>query len=100
MISESHKTTITIEARDLDTDERSRTTIAVVAPQDPGRQRAVLADAVAEPFPGAKLRSYADGAATFLDRQHLIIASYAELPDQGRRRSSRSLPLQDALFAP
>ena len=26
------------------------------------------------------MRSFADGAATFLDRQHLIVAFYADLP--------------------
>lgn len=93
-------TTITIEARDLDTDERSRTTVEIGAPQAPGQERGFLADAVAKSFPDAKLRSYADGAATFLDRQHLIVAAFAGLPSHGRLRAPNPSPRQDALFAP
>jgi hypothetical protein len=93
-------TTLTIEARDLDTDARRLTTIEAVPPRDPARQRAALADAVARVFPEARLRSFSDGAATFLDSQHLIVASYADQsPTSNRRRGSEAAEPQDSLFA-
>jgi hypothetical protein len=99
MVPASHDTptTLTIEARHLDTDARQRTTLEAVAPEDASRQRQALVDAVTSRFPAAKLRSFADGAASFLDRDHLIVASYADLP---RRRRDGGVPAsQEALFA-
>lgn len=92
------ETTLTVEARDLDTDERSRSERRVAVDPDSARQRALLAEVVAGLYPAARLRSFADGAATFLDRQHLIVASLAELPP---RRHGRERPAsdQEALFA-
>jgi len=78
-------TVLTIEARDLDTDAREQSVSNVVAPIDPGAQRAALAEAVGRLFPRARLRSFSNGAATFLDTQHLIVASYSELPQANRR---------------
>lgn len=78
-------TTLTIEARDLDTDAREQTVVDAVPPLDPSRQRAALTEAVGLLFPRARLRSFSDGAASFLDTQHLIVASYAELPRANRR---------------
>lgn len=96
----SDKTTVIIEARDLDTDERGRTTFKVSVPSDPSEQRTTLAGAVAECFPDAQLRSFADGAATFLARQHLIVACFAKPDSQaGRREQQRSSAPQEALFA-
>ena len=77
-------TTLTIESRDLDTDARNQSVISVAPPVDPGAQRAALAEAVARLFPRARLRSFSNGAATFLDTQHLIVASYSELPKSRR----------------
>ena len=97
--SEYAMTTLTIEARDLDTDARRCTSLQAQAPADPTRQRAALIEAVAPLFPEAKLRSFSNGAATFLDSQHLIVASYAELPVGVRRRNQEPDGLQDSLFA-
>lgn len=90
-------TTLRIEARDLDTDARRCTTIEADAPRDPARQREAMVAAVTELFPDARLRSFADGAASFLDRQHLIVASFADRPR--RRGGVRTLePSQEPLF--
>ena len=93
-------TTLTIEARDLDTDERSRTELEVIVAADPAKQRADLAQAVAEQFPDAALRSFSNGAATFLDSQHLIVAAYASTPPK-RARGLKVVAddSQDSLFA-
>jgi hypothetical protein len=96
-----HATTdLTIEARDLDTDARRRTTMHVIPPADPSGQRAALVEAVERLFPAAKLRSFSDGAASFLDAEHLIVASYADVPARRKRgaETSSAAP-QDALFA-
>jgi hypothetical protein len=99
--AEDVATTLTIEARDLDTDDRRRTTIEAVPPRDPVRQRAALAEAVGRLFPAARLRSFSDGAATFLDSQHLIVASYAGLSATAsrQRHGSAATEPQDSLFA-
>jgi hypothetical protein len=94
-------TTLSIEARDLDTDAREQAAIDAVAPVDPREQAAALAEAVARLFPRATLRSFADGAATFLDPQHLIVASYAEVPRMERRerQADAEREEQNQLFA-
>lgn len=93
-------TTLTIEARDLDTDARRRTSMEVSPPVDSTRQRAALAEAVERLFPGARLRSFSNGAATFLDSQHLIIAFFADLPgSRSRRLESEPAESQESLFA-
>ena len=92
-------TTLTIEARDLDTDARERTVLDAVPPADPRRQRVALAEAVQRLFPRARLRSFANGAATFLDAQHLIVASYAQLPRANSRRAMAENGDQKPLFA-
>ena len=79
-VSAEASATLVVEARDLDTDERSRATFAVPPAPNASEQRAQLAEATAALHPSAKMRSFADGAATFLDRQHLIVAFYADLP--------------------
>lgn len=73
-------TELVIEARDLDTDARVRRSVRVVAPMEIAGQRGQLERIVAEVHPDAKLRSFANGAATFLGRQQLVIAHYVELP--------------------
>ena len=93
-------TTLTIEARDLDTDARERTVVEAVAPHNNSAQRAALAEAVAQLFPRARLRSFSKGAATFLDAQHLIVAYYADPPNSnGRRAASDTGEQQAPLFA-
>lgn len=89
-------TTITITARDLDTDDRTTLEIEVDVSPEPGDQRAGLVQAVRAAHPEARIRSFADGAATFLDRQHLVVASYEALPKRGERRRGSSS--QESLF--
>ncbi len=98
-MSDAPLATLVVEARDLDADARSRETAAVSYPTNPADQRLQLAEAAAKLHPRAKMRSFANGAATFLDRQHLIVAFYADLPAEARaaRRSRGSG--QAALFA-
>ncbi len=76
--------TIVVEAKDLDTEARSRESIAVSAPRDASHERRQLQQAATGLRPAAKMRSFADGAATFLDRQHLLVAYYVERPEGGR----------------
>ena len=89
-------TTIKITLRDLDTDARSSIEIEAAAPPDPAHQRTRLIDAVRRSHPNARIRSFADGAASFIDRQHLVVASYSELP--ARSRGSGGAPQAERLF--
>lgn len=91
--------TLVVEARDLDTDERSSEVLAVAPPSGVCEQRVQLAEAVARLHPAATMRSFAASAATFLDRQHLIVAFYADLPADPERRQSAGGRSQDPLFA-
>ena len=75
-------TTIKITARDLDTDARTVIEVEAGVPSDPAQQRTGLIGAVSSLHPEARIRSFADGAATFIDRQHLLVASYTNLPKQ------------------
>lgn len=68
--------TLIIEARDLDTDERTATTLSVSMPPDEAGQRQQLAAADARLHPEARMRSFGDGAASFLDSQRLVVAHY------------------------
>jgi len=67
-----------VEARDLDTDARVRQELDVDAPTDQAGQRAQLASVVARLHPEARMRSFGNGAASFLDPSHLVVAHYAE----------------------
>lgn len=98
---ETIDTEVVIEARDLDTDERDRLELTVPAPGEAYQQRAQLVALVAEHHPEARLRSFANGAATFLGRQHLIVASYPRLPPpRSAKRSAPPAVPQASLFAP
>jgi hypothetical protein len=67
-----------VEARDLDTDARARQELDVDAPADEAGQRAQLAGVVARLHPEARMRSFGNGAASFLDSSHLVVAHYTE----------------------
>jgi len=67
-----------VEARDLDTDARTRSELEVEAPTDAAGQRAQLAVIVGQLHPLARMRSFDDGAASFLDSSHLVVAHYAD----------------------
>ncbi len=99
-VSEQPTVTVRVETRDLDTDERVRSEFSVPAGDSEAADRASLIEAVARVQPDAKIRSFGDGAATFLGRQHLVIAAFRESARERRIRSrggqSRK---QDSLFA-
>jgi hypothetical protein len=65
-----------VEARDLDTDDRIVATLEVEMAADDAGQRAQLARAVAALHPDAQMRSFGEGAASFLGSQHLVVAHY------------------------
>jgi hypothetical protein len=89
-----------VEARDLDTDERAVTRFETAPPHGLEAERRELERLVATVHPHAKFRSFAGGAATFLDRQHLVVAHYAQRPRGGRsRQRSVEVSRQDGLFA-
>ncbi|MBY0398563.1 MAG: hypothetical protein K2X91_19115, partial [Thermoleophilia bacterium] len=67
---------VIVESRHLDTDARERGRHEVDAPSTPDQARARLVDLVRGLHPEAVHRSYADGAATFLAPDHLIVAFY------------------------
>lgn len=90
------RATITITARDLDTDERSVVEVEATPPSGLAEQRTGLIGAVRELRPSARMRSFANGAATFIDRQHLVIAVYSSLP-KGRRTAASAVE-QGRLF--
>jgi hypothetical protein len=93
------KTNVIIESRDLDTDERERVEIEVEPATELHQQRSTLIALVAERHQGAKLRSFADGAATFLDSQHLVVASYSPRTLARKPASADPDAQQDELFA-
>ena len=67
-----------VEARDLDTDARVRQEVDVDAPTDEAGQRAQLASVVARLHPEARMRSFGNEAASFLDSSCLVVAHYVE----------------------
>lgn len=89
---------VTIKARDLDTDAKEVTTVDVEPAFDPGEQRSQLARLVEGHHPGARLRSFSDGVATFLSREHLIVASYSKRPSRPRAEPPRDTSAQEPLF--
>lgn len=91
--------TLVVEARHLDTDERSREAVAVPRPHGSAEQRRQLAATAASLHPAARMRSFANGAATFLDRQHLIVAFYAPPNGSPRRGETTTEAIQAPLFA-
>ncbi len=75
---------LVVEARDLDTDARSRRELEIDAPTDDSGQRAQLATVVGRLHPEAQMRSFGGEAASFLDKEHLVVAHYAAaLADAG-----------------
>lgn len=94
--------TVIVESRHLDTDARVRDEYEVATPSDPVQERSRLVELVAGLHPRARHRSYADGAATFLDSDHLIVAFYQSRdllgsPNHGAL-AARGRPAQDRLF--
>ncbi len=94
--------TLIVEARHLDTDERTVARFEVEVPGHEQGQRAQLAELVAGLHPKARMRSFGDGAASFLDVEHLVVAHYAEHDDPVRHDhadpSLEGRPQQQVLF--
>ena len=98
--SEAATVTVWVETRHLDTDERKRWEFKVEPRPTEALERAQLIEIAARVMPEATIRSFANGAATFLDGQHLVIASYAEPLKVRRARFASNEPDdQDSLFA-
>lgn len=97
--------TLTIEARHLDTDERTVASFDVEMPGDAAGQRKQLVELVSARHPQARLRSFGDGAASFLDAEHLVVAHYVTHDSssaEADKRAERSIEAQyhqQALFA-
>lgn len=70
--------TLIVEARDLDTDDRTTARFEVEMPRDEAGQRAQLTQLVGDLHPAARMRSFGNGAASFLDARHLVVAHYVE----------------------
>jgi hypothetical protein len=89
-----------VEARDLDTDARVRQELDVDAPTDQAGQRAQLAGVVARLHPDARMRSFGNEAATFLDATYLVVAHYTEAREPASALSvpEASADVQQPLF--
>jgi hypothetical protein len=89
-----------VEARHLDTDARVRNERDVDAPTDTAGQRAQLASEVERLHPGARMRSFDRGAASFLDASHLVVAHYsdAHVPAEDLREPVATADRQQPLF--
>lgn len=93
---------LVIEACDLDTDARFRQELEVDAPTDESGQRVQLSNIIARMHPGARMRSFGNEAASFLDREHLVVAHYAAvLSEEPEARSAQASgeDQQQPLFA-
>jgi hypothetical protein len=73
---------LVVEAQELDSDRRSRHEIELDAPTDESGQRAQLATMVGQMHPGARMRSFGGEAASFLGKEHLVVAHYAGAVDE------------------
>lgn len=73
---QEHETVeVEVRARDLDTGEQQTNRVDVSPPVDEVQCRALLTRVVTEAFPEARIRSYTPGVASFLGKEHLIVAA-------------------------
>lgn len=94
--------TVVVEARDLDTDERTVARLEVDMPADEAGRQAQLAEMVARLHPDARMRSFGGAAASFLDAERLVVAHYDGTDRQPtpERPDDRIEPIeQQPLFA-
>jgi hypothetical protein len=95
--------TLIVETRQLDTDERTVASFAVEMPGDEAGQRAQLGELVAGLHPKARMRSFGNGAASFLEAEHLVVAHYvqhdAAVANDPTEPPLEAHPQQQALFA-
>lgn len=90
---------VIVEATDLDTDKRARRELEVDAPIDESAQRDQLASLVAAEHPEARMRSFGNLAASFLDRRHLVVAHYGPVLQAADDSSAVTGDQQQPLFA-
>lgn len=95
--------TLVVEARHLDTDDRTVARREVDMPVDEAGQRAQLAELVAGLHPDARMRSFGGGAASFLGAEHLVVAHYVghdhDPTSAGRAGTADQPAQQQSLFA-
>jgi hypothetical protein len=84
-----------VEVRDSATGERCVRHYAAPVPRTRGDRERLLNRIVPQIFPGAKLRTYAGGAATFVREQLLIKAHFGAV-----REGVELLPLEEKLPEP
>jgi len=84
-----------LDVRDSDTGERHVSIYAAPVPRNRVDRERFLNRYVPQIFPGAKLRTYTGGAATFLVRHLLIRAHYGAVRDD-----AELLPLEETLPKP
>lgn len=95
---------ILIETRDLETDRAERVIRLVDAPGSESEEREQLQRAVDSVDAEARLRTFANGAATFIAHRRLVIASFRERPARPATEG-RATPIdpdeddQEQLFA-
>jgi len=77
LVSGAAERILVVEARDLDTDERTVATFDVEMPADEAGRRAQLAGMVARLHPDARMRSFGGAVASFLDSERLVVAHYS-----------------------
>lgn len=93
-MSGADERTLVVEARDLDTDERTVATFVVEMPADDAGRRAQLKVLVARLHPLARMRSYDGGAASFLDSESLVVAHYSARAAQRMHEPAVDWPQQ------
>jgi hypothetical protein len=84
-----------LDVRDSDTGERHVSVYAAPVPRSRVDRERFLNRSVPQIFPGAKLRTYTGGAATFLVRHLLIRAHYGAV-----RHDAELLPVEETLPGP
>jgi hypothetical protein len=90
---------VEITAKRLDSDEAVKTTVRVEAPPSEPGQRAQLSDLVADLYPNAEFRSFANDAATFLDHKVLVVAVYQRAGKGSDAGDTEEDDSQQQLFA-
>jgi len=83
---------VVVRTRDLDTETTRVRVYERCVPADRQRQRLQLIDVVGELHPGARIKSFADGVASFLLRANLIVARYGDVvePPAGEAPAAES----------
>lgn len=95
---------VLIETRDLETDRAERVVRLVEAPGSESEEREQLQHAVGSVDSEAQLRTFANGAATFIAHRRLVIASFRDRPAR-RVAEEQATPIdadeddQEQLFA-